>query len=353
MSLFKDMLKDNESLFVDEIALDFDFIPKTLRHRENEQKYIATCINPLLSNRNGKNLLVTGTPGIGKTASIKWVLRELKDESDSVYPIYINCWKHDTVFKIIMSICEQIGYKFTHNKKTDELLNDVSNIINKKSAVFVLDEIDKIKEEGMIYNLLEEIYRKTIILITNDSEFLSKLDSRVKSRLLAEVMEFRPYNYEETKSILKERRDHAFVNGIWDEEGFGNIVDKSYELKDIRTGLHLMKESGTLAENKASRKITKEFCDNAIEKLNTFKIKNSNTFIDDKKDILELIKTNSGKSIKDLHNLLLDKNINLSYRTFFNRIKDLENSGVIYTKEKEGPGKSTIVNYGSKKLENS
>ena len=101
MNLFKDMLGNSESLIVDEIALDFEYIPKILKHRENEQRYVADCIKPLLQGRNGKNLLVFGKSGVGKTAAIKWVLRDLENETGSVIPVYINCWKTETSYKII------------------------------------------------------------------------------------------------------------------------------------------------------------------------------------------------------------------------------------------------------------
>ncbi len=351
MSIFKDMLKDNESLFLDEIALDFDYVPKTLKHRENEQQYVATCMKPLFNDRNGKNLFITGKPGIGKTAAIKWVLRELENETDSIYTIYINCWKHDTAYKIILDICSQINYKYTHNKKSDELLKNVSDVINKKSLVLVLDEVDKLQEQSIIYNLLENIYKKMMILITNENDFLATLDSRIKSRLLPETLEFRPYNYEETKSILKERRDYAFVEGIWNEEGFCNIVDKTYEAKDIRTGLYLMREAGNIAENKSSRKITKEFSELAINKLSNYKIKDSNSFDGSKKEILNIVKENSGKRIKELYNIYFGKGFNISYRSFFNKIMELEKAGVVNTQSAEGRGKSTLVSYGSKRLD--
>ncbi|MBU0461012.1 MAG: cell division control protein 6, partial [Nanoarchaeota archaeon] len=79
MSLFKDMLKGDESLFRNEIALDYDFLPKLLPYRENEQRHLATCIAPLLNGRNGKNLFIFGAPGIGKTAAMKFVFRDLEE----------------------------------------------------------------------------------------------------------------------------------------------------------------------------------------------------------------------------------------------------------------------------------
>src|SRR3989344_1790270 len=91
--LFQSMLKANESLFLDAVALDFDYLPKLLLHRENQQKHIASSIAPLLQDRNGKNLLITGPPGIGKTAAARWVLRELEDKysNEDIQTIYINC----------------------------------------------------------------------------------------------------------------------------------------------------------------------------------------------------------------------------------------------------------------------
>ena len=94
MGLFNNILKDEESLFTNELALDFDYLPEIIPHRENEQQYIATCIKPLFQERNGKNLIITGKPGIGKTAAIRFIFQELEKETDNIIPIYINCWKN-------------------------------------------------------------------------------------------------------------------------------------------------------------------------------------------------------------------------------------------------------------------
>ena len=77
MSLFKDMLKDSETLFKNSIALDYDYIPKLIPYRENQQHFIANCIKPLFQNRNGRNCIVFGPPGIGKTVALRHVLQDL------------------------------------------------------------------------------------------------------------------------------------------------------------------------------------------------------------------------------------------------------------------------------------
>ena len=78
MALFKDMLGAEESLFKNELALDYSFLPKILPHRENQQRHAAACIKPLLTEKNGKNLFIYGAPGIGKTAALRFDLNELE-----------------------------------------------------------------------------------------------------------------------------------------------------------------------------------------------------------------------------------------------------------------------------------
>ena len=91
MGLFENMLGDKESVFRDSVALDYDYVPKLVPFREKEQQHMASCIKPLFQKRNGRNLLIVGKPGVGKTVACKHVLRELEEETDEIFPIYINC----------------------------------------------------------------------------------------------------------------------------------------------------------------------------------------------------------------------------------------------------------------------
>ena len=106
---------------------------KELPHRENEQHYLAECIRASSCKQNGEEYYYHRRPGNRKTAAVRWVLRELEDKGfdDKVKPIYINCWKKDTPHKIILEICDQLGYKWIQNRNTDELFKEVANIINR------------------------------------------------------------------------------------------------------------------------------------------------------------------------------------------------------------------------------
>ena len=349
MALFKDILHSDESLFKNELALDYSFLPKILQHREQQQRYIATTIKPLLTGKNGKNLFIYGAPGIGKTAAMRFVLNEVGEETDEVVPVYINCWQRNTTFKIVAEICDQLGYRLTHNKRTEELFAVVKNMLNKKAAVFAFDEVDKLEEIDFLYDIHEEIYKKSILLVTNDKAWLDDLDDRVKSRLLPETLEFKPYNLEETKDVLKQRVQYAFVPNVWEDDAFELIVKKTAEAQDIRLGLHLMREAGNIAEDKSSRKITLEHCDEAIKKINQFTIKKSTDLTEDEQAILNIIKKNSDKKIGDLYNIYKEQGGNLVYKSFQRKIEKLEKNKFISVKKTSGgaDGNTSIVKYAT------
>ena len=349
MALFKDILHSDESLFKNELALDYSFLPKILPHREQQQRYIATCVKPLMDGKNGKNLFIYGAPGIGKTAAMRFVLNELEEETEDVVPIYINCWQKNTTFKIIVGICEQLGYKLTHNKRTEELFEIVKNMLNKKSAVFTFDEVDKLEDFDFLYSVLEEIYKKSVFLVTNYSDWLEDLDDRLKSRLMAEVLEFKPYSLAETKDVLMQRAEYAFAPGVFDNGAFELIVKKTAEAEDMRVGLHLLRESGNIAENKASRKITLEHAKEAVAKIGQFTIKSSADLTDDERSILDIVKKHSEKKIGELYNIYKEQGGELVYKSFQRKIEKLEKNKFVSVKKTAGgpDGNTSIVKYAT------
>ena len=341
-----DFLRDDESLIKDETPLCYDYIPKPIKYREGQQQEISYAIKPLLNGRDGGNLFVYGSPGVGKTLAVKYLFREIEFEGDNIIPIYINCWKKDTSHRIALEICKAIGYKWTHNKGTDELLKSILEILNKRSTVICLDEVDKTKDLDILYNLCEDLNNKTIILVTNYADWIGDLDDRIKSRLIPGVLEFKPYDANSTRGILKERKNFAFVPGVLNDEAFDLVARKTCELKDIRSGLFLLKKAADEAERKSSREIKLEHAKLAIEKFSSeFKIKNAKEFGDEENSLIEIIKENSG-TIKELYGIYIKKGGNKSYRTFYRKIDELLENHMIEADEKDG--KARIISYGRK-----
>jgi len=349
---------DIETIFMNPNALGFDFIPKFdkyIKYREKEQDKIISSIRPLMHERDGRNIFFFGKPGIGKTLAAKSIHAAIDDPmddaygdvSDMVYPVFINCWQKNTSFKVIEEICFQVGFKFTQNKKTDELFKALANIINRKSAVFFFDEIDKVQDMDFLYTILEQIYRKSIILITNHKDFVLTIEDRVKSRLAPDIIEFKPYNLQETRGILEERKKYAFRPNTWDEDAFSKVVQAAYEAQDIRQGLHIMKEAGENAEDKLSRKITAEHVEKALGKAGEMSVKNTEDLDEESRFILKIVKDNSGQKIGDLFKTYQEIGGKGSYKTFQRKIQKLSEGSFVNAKKVTGgtEGSTTIVNY--------
>lgn len=351
MGLFDNMLRADQTLVRNESALEYEFLPKVLPFRKQEQEKIAGVIQPLFAGKSGRNAFIYGSPGIGKTAATKAVIRELDDHTDEIVPIYVNCWNKNSTYKILLEMCDYLDYKFTQNKRTEELFKIVKGLLNRKSAVFVFDEIDKVEDFDFLYNIIEEVYKKSIILVTNYKEWLTNLDERIRSRLLPEMIEFREYSLSETRGILEDRKNVAFFPGVWDADAFDAIVDKTAQVRDIRTGIHLMKEAGVLAESKSSKKITRRFADEAILKVSAFHAKDKEELEDEEQKILDLVKRNSHQKIGDLFRKYEEEGGSQTYKTFQRRIEKLEKGNYISVKKTEGgkDGNTTIVSFGQEK----
>ena len=326
MSLFKKYLSDSETLFKNETALDPNFTPKKIQFRESENEYIVTCIKPLFQNRYGKNLIIYGPPGIGKTLACIKIKEELEETTDDILVFYINLWKKNTQYKIILELCAQLDYKFIQNKSADELFQIIKSKINQKSTVFILDEIDKADSLEILYSLMEDIYKKTLILITNDKNFIYKLDPRLKSRLLTDNLEFKPYSQIEIQKILKNRIELAFHVGVFPNNNLNIVTTKTYESADIRKGLFLLRESGLIAESQSLKQISSKHIEEALAKLETSN-KPLNLDIDEKK-IFKIISSNPDRTTQEIFNLY-QKEGNKSERTFQRKLKTLEKANLI------------------------
>jgi archaeal cell division control protein 6 len=339
--LFKKILKEEESLFKDQLVLDYEYMPPDVKGREKEKEFIAICLKPLFFNKTGKNIFIYGLPGIGKTVSCRHVLQELKKETDEIKPVYVNCWKKNSAHKVVLEICNQVGYKFIANRTTEELIDKISRILNKNASVIILDECDKLKKDvDFLYTLIEDLTKKSIILLTNNKEWLDTLDSRIKSRLILEELEFLPYNMQETLNILTQRANYAFFPNVIGEEALELIAEKAYEAQDVRSGIYLLKESGDIAEFDASREINKEHAQKAIDKLNKLNVRSDRIENKDGK-ILKIIKENNNKTTSEIHKIYGD---DISYKTFLRRLKDLEKNHLVeLVEENKGEGKRTRV----------
>jgi len=327
--LFADILMDDESLFRNEEALDFEYLPEVIPFREDQQAHIANSIKLLFHKRKSSDLFINGAPGIGKTVSVRYVFRELKDFTNDILPVYVNCWEKDTQHAIVSEIARALGYVFVEGKSTKEILTNCIEQLSKfKGVVLAFDEIDKAESHDFLYSLTN-LKNLMVVLLTNRKEFLTDLDPRIKSRLAFETLNYQPYSLNETREILKQRADLAFPKGIFSKDAFDGVVNESFLKRDIRAGLFLLRESGINAERRSGKKITKEDFLKAKGKLIDFNIKPISGLRGDEKIILEIVKKNEGITSGELYRLYKVNGGELSTRSFRRYIQKLERQNLI------------------------
>jgi len=129
-----------------------------------------------------------------------------------------------------------------------------------------------------------------------------------------------------------------------DDDALDMIATKASELKDIRMGLFLLRESTLIAEEKASKKVKLEHVEVAIKKIDQFTIKNTDDLDDEAKSILKVIKENSGKKIGDLFKVYEKAGGKSSYKTFQRKINKLDEGKFISLERTYAGGNTTIVN---------
>ena len=349
MGVFKDMLGSGQTLFKNPNALEYDFIPKLIPFREGEQREIVTAVMPLMHGRNGRNLFIHGTPGIGKTLAVKAVMDEMEGETDEIIPLYVNCWNKNTTYKILAHLVEELGYPFTQNKRTEDLFKILKERVNNASAVFIFDEVDKAEDLDVLYMILEEVYRSSIIMITNYQDWIATLDMRIKSRLMPDHLEFNPYKLDEIKVILRERCEAAFYDGVIRDDELAIVAQKTYAAKDVRTGLFLLRQAASYAESESKKTIESEHVSRAAAKIDEFKIKNIADLDPDLQDVLATIKSRDGEKIGTLYEHYTKEGADISYKTFQRRIGKLEKGRYISVDHVDGGdgGRTSILHYNA------
>jgi cell division control protein 6 len=208
--------KRQGNIIKNEDVLNYEYVPKILPFREGQVQEIAESIKPMLEERKGTNLFIFGAPGIGKTASIKWVLRELDEHTDEIIPLYVNCWNLKTKYFIFMEMANKLKISFIAGKSAEHVLQQLVYRLKDKKIVFVFDEVDKAEDSDFLYQIIESFPKSTILLASNVRDYTINMDPRIKSRMMIRSLEFKPYTISEINKILSERVKIALKSDVLD-----------------------------------------------------------------------------------------------------------------------------------------
>ncbi len=351
--------KGENIIFKDESALMPDFLPDELPGREREIRELSYCLSPAAEKRQPEHALLIGPPGTGKTSASRFVLKQLSEYSQRPLTIYINCWESQSRFAILSFLVAALGEVMPRRGiAADELLSRFVEIAKKdgKTPIVVLDEVDRLETQQDGVQVLYDLCRANemhslksgVIAITNDTEFHTRLDSRVRSSFIQHTLKFNPYAVPQLKEILSRRAKLAFFDGALDAEVVPLCAAIAHKRGgDARVALSLLLSAGKAAERENAAKVlvqhVRQTEEQALEQ-STVKAERKLLDLDEvDSEIVAAVKKAGKKGIESgkIYDLLSKIS---GERNIRKRIDLLEKTGILATEEIHlGTGRSRLI----------
>lgn len=367
----QDILLHDETIFKDVRVFNSDYLPEEFKLRQSQMEEMAFSLRPALHGGKPSNNILLGPPATGKTTAIKKLFEMAQlDCEDDIICVYVNCQLHSTKFGIFSQIYKKI---FGHNPPETgvpfaRIYNKIMNELydTDKALIVALDDINHLFHGNIISQIFYDILRAHesyegvrtgIFAVLSDVEFRFILDKNVGSIFNAAEINFKPYTYEETYNILKERVNLGFYPNVISNDLLEEITTYTFENGDLRLGIDLLRISGNNAEVRASRRI--EYGD--VEK--AFKVSKSvslryilNSLSDKEKTLLRFITRMDKKNITSgqLYEEYNRENT-IGYATYNRQINKLEFLRLIDTtytgSGKKGNSRYINLRFDSKQIQ--
>ncbi len=297
----------DKPLFKDADILECDHIPDQVLFRDPELEEMAFLIRPGLRGQRPANIFCRGLPGTGKTTCIHHLFAQIREASQTLIPVYVNCQQNRTAFAVFSTIYRELvghappssgvplrklvdavakalqserqsGGKSGREsgKRSERQAPAQSQRQNQKGSgrpvlLVCLDDIHHLIHEGTDTQILSSLLRihldypgcrVSVILVESDLalDISRRLDRSVFSSLCSEEVFFPPYTANQIRGILRERARQAAYPGAISPEILDLITHrtKSTEPGDLRVGIDLLKRSILRAERAAHTTVTEE-----------------------------------------------------------------------------------------------
>lgn len=188
-----------------------------------------------------------GSPGTGKTATARWILRKLRKEH-GITGLYVNCWNYPTYFSVLDKVVRELRVLGAERLTVPFKLERLQRHLDRDPLILVPDEIDRPspKERNSILYNLSQVGNIGLLCICNSQHVYFALEDRVKSRLNPVRILFPDYSCAQLTSILAQRAQHALAPGSWSEQ----ILTKIGALAqgDARLAIRTLRNAARLAQ---------------------------------------------------------------------------------------------------------
>lgn len=255
-----------QRIIKDQRPLSFDYVPKSIPHREKMFSSARSIIEPALEG-GYTTCLFTGPVGTGKTLvalKLEEHIREMAQGARrDVKVIHINCRISSTESMVMTQVLRAFD-PFFREKGTsfEEKVMHLAGLLETKKAriIIVLDEVGYSHSalDRLIYVLLRfhEYTRRenpiSLILISSKPVY-ELLDESVRSIFKKNILKFPPYSASELLDIMRQRAGLALADGAVDDDVLALIAGMAASKGDARRAIEILDISAHAAEAEGSR----------------------------------------------------------------------------------------------------
>ncbi|RTE71251.1 hypothetical protein BHE90_014343 [Fusarium euwallaceae] len=220
---------ENSPFQIARSRLHVSSVPTSLPCREGEFSLVYSHLEAAISDGTGNCIYISGTPGTGKTATVREVVSRLEeavgaDELDDFIFVEINGMKITDPHQSYSLLWEALkGQRASPAQSLDLLEREFSNPSPRRiPCVVLMDELDQLvtKNQAVMYNFFNwptlRHSRLIVLAVANTMDLPERtLSNKISSRLGLTRITFPGYNHEQLMKIIQSR-----LEGVP-----GNIVD--------------------------------------------------------------------------------------------------------------------------------
>ncbi|KAI0124628.1 P-loop containing nucleoside triphosphate hydrolase protein [Xylariales sp. AK1849] len=194
-------------------------VPTSLPCRESEFSLVYSHLEAAITDGSGACIYISGTPGTGKTATVREVVSRLddavrSDELDDFIFVEINGMKITDPHQSYSLLWEALrGQRVSSSQALDLLEREFNNPSPRRvPCVVLMDELDQLvtKNQSVMYNFFNwpglRHSRLIVLAVANTMDLPERtLSNKISSRLGLTRITFPGYNHEQLMKIIQSR----------------------------------------------------------------------------------------------------------------------------------------------------
>lgn len=345
-----DLLRYDQTLFVDRDVFDFSYVPEQIHHRDAQIRELAHLASPGMQGHAPHNAILRGPPGTGKTSTTLHLFSAIRSETRTILPVHVNCEIDRTRFAVFARIYQEFsGYAPSPSGTS---ISDVMRRIDRAMAergcslLVCLDDATHLLCEQelstVLYTLLRfhETYRGRrvgVFAIVSDPhlDLGAEMDARVHSIFQPAEVAFPHYTAEEIRGILGDRVRQGLYPRVFTPTLLEEVVERTRVGGDMRIGIGLIRRAVEIAEMDARRQVTTDDLEAAVRQVVAPALQSRVRRLREReRDLLHTIArlaVSGGVEMTAgaVHRALTEMGEEIGYTTFHERLKTFEAADLV------------------------